>query len=236
MIIFEGADCTGKTRLIQELQSWLATQQGMGTRVRHHGPYKQSINSVAHHYRYSIECAMDHRNKITFLDRSWLSEYPYSVLFRGVKPRLTELAHAQLELGAAELKAVVVYCLPSEPVAACNMFLKRKVAGEEIELSQLRWHMINAAFALGFCRSKGFNFAEKTFVPGVDAVSSDAKAMVLQHEDDQTPVLPITKLPCLAYDMFDMAKQINGGMHKRDYLGRLWHDITSVMYAKYKRI
>lgn len=116
--IFEGPDGSGKTTAAR------AFAELTGARYVHLGPFDQVTNGLARLYVEAMVPALLGYQDVV-LDRCWLSELPYGVIFREGQVRLSVADRRMLERLALRCGAVVVRCLPPWPTVKAN-YLKRK--------------------------------------------------------------------------------------------------------------
>lgn len=127
LTIFEGADCAGKTTLIETLRK---TRRG---RVIHHGAYAGE-RQIAHHYLASLNASFV---APVLMDRSWLAEPIYGAAFRNGVERIGVATRRMLERVALSRSACVVRCAP--PFERCaEAFAKRKGLEYLDNVEQLR--------------------------------------------------------------------------------------------------
>lgn len=105
LTIFEGPDGGGKTTLAREYA------EQTGARYVHFGPLPNVRSGLARLYAEAMLPAVLGYQPVVF-DRSWLSEQPYAIAFRGGRDRLHATAQRMLERLAFRCGAVVVLCRP----------------------------------------------------------------------------------------------------------------------------
>jgi thymidylate kinase len=114
LIIFEGPDGCGKTTLAKAVAARLSAI------YVHHGPYKDTTKDLANIYMTSMgPAAIDDSDVV--LDRSWLSEKPYGIVFRHGENRLGDAVVSTLESFAlVNTNALVVLCCTPWDTCAAN--------------------------------------------------------------------------------------------------------------------
>jgi len=111
VVIVEGPDGAGKTSLARDIA------ERLGAAYVHHGPY-QRVRGIARLYVESMLPALLGYQAVV-LDRSWLSEAPYSTACRNGADRLGVVGVRMLDRLALRCGAVVVRCDPGwDAVAA----------------------------------------------------------------------------------------------------------------------
>ncbi len=125
LIIIEGPDGAGKSRLVENLVKLL---DGRGlVEVAHHGPYPGE-KRIADHYLASFAAGREQYQPApdyVILDRCWLSELVYGPIFR----EAVRLSSAELRIltrAALGCETVVVYALPGADVCVKNMAGREK--------------------------------------------------------------------------------------------------------------
>lgn len=127
--IVEGVDGSGKSVLVQELAHRLDAV------VVHHGPYPEARNISRLYVESMLPALLGYQNVI--LDRSWLSEVPYGIAFRGGRDRIGVVSRRMIERIALKTGAVVVRCNPGWGRVSVNY--RRRRAEEYLDdESQLR--------------------------------------------------------------------------------------------------
>lgn len=125
LIILEGPDHSGKTTLAEHFRD------KYGAHVMHctWSPEleKNMSNYIINTLSQGIEIS---KNQLVIIDRSWISEYIYSDVFRnGTQyPHLADYCHKTLRVDRAE----VVYCLPYDIPAGIEAFNVGKNSREEM--------------------------------------------------------------------------------------------------------
>lgn len=129
LTIFEGPDGGGKTTLAK------AYAEATGAQYKHLGPFPEVTAGLARLYIEAMFPALLGQAPVV-MDRSWLSEYPYGVAFRG-RVRLNVEEIGLLNRLAAMCSPIVVMCLPRWETVKTN-YLERK--GQEYlnNIEQLR--------------------------------------------------------------------------------------------------
>lgn len=102
--IFEGCDCSGKSTAAKSYA------RKVGAEYVHFGAVSDR-KLIAEIYIDKMLPAILHDDHVV-MDRSWLSELPYGIAFRGGSDRLGYEATKNLTLLASTLNGVVVYCRP----------------------------------------------------------------------------------------------------------------------------
>lgn len=105
IIIFEGCDGAGKTTLAQKCA------KDLDARYVHFGPHTGVKKTVARMYTEAALPALLGYGDVVF-DRSWLSEVPYGVAFRGGADRLGHAQRRMLERIFMRCETTVIKCDP----------------------------------------------------------------------------------------------------------------------------
>jgi thymidylate kinase len=142
LVILEGPDGGGKSTLAKKFV------EQFGARICRHGPYIGDAE-IASHYQWSLMRAI-HGKRLIVMDRSWLSEFVYGPIMRGMN-RITQLERRAIEKMFRRANGIVVWCRPSlatcekcwqdrrgiEYVDGLDRFRKVYAAYETIEASSL---------------------------------------------------------------------------------------------------
>lgn len=157
LIILEGIDGAGKSTLASQLKSVLmpGVPDDPDVRVVHHGPHLQVRKGLARLYVESMLPAL-HGDAHIILDRSWLSEAPYGLVYRETD-RLGWAQRRMLERIAMRCETLVIYCDPGWE-AVRTTYLKRK--GEEYvqSLDKLQAIYANYGKAIAACELPVFTY------------------------------------------------------------------------------
>lgn len=131
LIILEGPDGGGKSVLAAKLA------KDLNATVVHYGPYSHVTDpgQFASIYLPALRQALSGANVI--MDRSWLSEAPYSLAFRGGRSRLLPAHQRMLERCAITAEATVINCLPSWETVLAS-YMSRQQSEYLKETSQLK--------------------------------------------------------------------------------------------------
>jgi thymidylate kinase len=81
VIVLEGADASGKTALAEELL--LDYPEDMTVYIHNDASDAKLPGSLYRHYKAQLLDALDRRETITVIDRSFLSEWVYGTTYRG---------------------------------------------------------------------------------------------------------------------------------------------------------
>ena len=123
IIILEGPDGAGKSRLCDELR--LVLSKDRLTHIFRHGPYKDiSSEDLCKIYFRSMSQALTYDDHV-ILDRCWLSEPIYGAVYRKGANRVDRQRQRMLERCALSRGAVVIRAQPPLDVCITN-FLSRK--------------------------------------------------------------------------------------------------------------
>lgn len=121
LTIFEGVDGSGKTTAAK------AYAEGIGAEYVHFGNYPDIVdNELSRVYLRAMEALIVERKHVVF-DRSWLSEKPYGIVFRGGLYRMHENAAAELEGYAMMFDPIVVFCDPGLETCLENYRSRRQL-------------------------------------------------------------------------------------------------------------
>lgn len=123
LIIMEGADGCGKTRLAQDVA------RSMGALYVHFGPMK-GIKNLARFYLEAMQPALLGLQAVV-MDRSWLSELPYGTVFRGGQLRVDHVDNRMLERVAHRCNPLLVRCQPKVETMIENFEARACKAGGE---------------------------------------------------------------------------------------------------------
>lgn len=118
LTIFEGPDGSGKSTAAKQYA------KETGARYVHFPALPRVGTNLARMYVEAMLPALLGYQNVVF-DRSWLSEVPYGIAFRGGKDRLGHAARRMLERLALRCRAVVVQCDPGWYAVQAN-FCERK--------------------------------------------------------------------------------------------------------------
>lgn len=121
LTIFEGPDGSGKSTQAQRFV------EATGARYVHFGPMPRVTKNLARMYVEAMLPALLGYQDVVF-DRSWLSERPYGVAFRGGKLRVGSADIAMLERLAMRCGATVIMC---DPGWEAVLFSYRRRKGDE---------------------------------------------------------------------------------------------------------
>lgn len=127
LTIFEGPDGGGKTTAAQ------AYAAQTGARYVHLGPFPEVDEGLARLYVEAMLPALLGDSSVV-LDRSWLSERPYGLVYRGGQDRIRRPGHRMLERLTLRCDPMVVLCLP--PWEAVEASFKRRKAQELLQDTQ----------------------------------------------------------------------------------------------------
>lgn len=137
--IIEGPDGAGKSTLVNALSG------AVHAPVTHLGPFRDVNDGLERFYAEAmLPAVLGHSDII--LDRSWLSEKPYGVVFRKGVDRLGIAAVRQLERLALRCNTVVIRALPPKGVVVDN-FVRRKRKSSEAEMLE-HVHQIESVYNL----------------------------------------------------------------------------------------
>jgi len=126
LTIFEGPDGAGKSTIAR------AYAEQTGARYVHFGPLLHVTTGLMRMHAEAMLPAVLGYQDVVF-DRSWLSEYPYSTVFRGGRDRMGPVYTRMLERLALRCGGAVVLCLPEQSVAVDNYIRRRDAGGEYLQ-------------------------------------------------------------------------------------------------------
>lgn len=122
--IFEGPDGSGKTTAAKTFA------EKQGAKYIHFPAMLDVSSDLPRMYIEAMLPALLGYQDVV-MDRSWLSETPYSTVFRDGVSRLTKMDIAMIEMVAAKCQAVIILCEPNYQTMA-DTFKKRLSEGGEM--------------------------------------------------------------------------------------------------------
>lgn len=138
LTIFEGPDGGGKTTAAK------LHNPGKGRQYYHMGPFSNIEHGLSKEYAdVMLPAIFGHSDVI--MDRSWISEVPYGLVYRNGKDRIGNEARQLLEWFAHHCVTLVVLCLPPLEVVMEN-FSKKSQYLDSVEQLKLVYDWYDTKF------------------------------------------------------------------------------------------